>query len=158
MPCSSQPETNRTSRDAPPQTAAPILKGAMRSKSAPKGVAGLAPSHRATPRPRRTAQPRRRPRRGALTIRYLSPSDKVQASPGVLRATLPRPDGACAAPPQGTAFHANAAAQKTRHRCRQGARSYACSTFSAATYFYPEDRERAPATSSSIWRKSSNAI
>jgi len=30
--------------------------------------------------------------------------------------------------------------------------------FSAATYFYPEDRERAPATSSSIWRKSSNAI
>ena len=143
MPCSSQPETSRTSRDAPPQTSAPILKGAMRSKSAPNGVAAAAPSHRAAPRPHRTAQPRPMRRRGALTVRYLSPSDKVQASPGVLRATLPRPDGACAAPPQGIAFHANAAAQKTRHRCRQGAWSYACSAFSAATYFYPEDRERA---------------
>ena len=100
--------------------------------------------------------PRRTPRRGALTIRYLSPSDKVQASPGVLRATLPRPVGACAAPPQGIAFHVNAAAQKTRPRCRQGARSYGCSTFSAATYFYPEDGERAGHLSS-IWRKSSNA-
>ena len=81
MPCSSQPETSRTSRDAPPQTSAPILKGAMRSKSAPNGVAAAAPSHRAAPRPHRTAQPRPMPRRGALTIRYLSPADKVQARP-----------------------------------------------------------------------------
>ena len=127
MPCSSQPVTNRTCRDAPPQTAAPILKGAMRCSQRPK------------------ASP---PRRGALTIRDTSPADKAQASPGVLRATRPRHDGACVVPPQGASFPRKHSQKRGTDAGRDPGGM--CSTLSAAAYFYPEDGERA-GTSSSIW-------